>query len=79
LDKKLMATDTYIVDGKRYVYIMERDTEKVHEVHSFDNPAIYDREIRCDPHPRWSRDGKQLSFDGLGENGRQVYILDVKY
>ena len=76
-DKQLMATDTYIVDGRRYVYIVELESEEVHEVFSFDNPPKFDREIRCDPHPRWRPDGTQLSFDALGENGRQVYVIDV--
>jgi hypothetical protein len=72
-----MATDTYVIEGKRRVYVMERDTENVHEVATFDNPLEINGNIRCDPHPRWNRDGTQLSFDGLGEHGRQVYVVDV--
>ncbi|NMC05400.1 MAG: hypothetical protein GYA24_09320 [Candidatus Lokiarchaeota archaeon] len=76
-DKRLMATDTYIADGKRRVYVMERDTETLHEVAVFDNPPEINGNVRCDPHPRWNRDGTRLCFDGLGEHGRQVYVVDV--
>lgn len=34
-------------------------------------------EIRCDLHPRWSRDGTQVCFDSLHEGHRQVYVMDV--
>lgn len=33
--------------------------------------------IRCDLHPRWSRDGRQVSFDSVHEGARQVYVMDV--
>ncbi len=76
-DKRLMATDTYVINGRRRVYVMERDTEALHEVAAFDNPPEINGNIRCDPHPRWNRHGTQLCFDGLGEHGRQVYVVDV--
>ena len=34
-------------------------------------------EIRCDPHPRWNRQGTQVCFDSLHEGHRQVYVMDV--
>ena len=76
-DRRYMATDTYLVKGKRYVYIVDLNTEEVHEVASFPNPLRLYGRLRCDPHPRWSPDGSQLSFDGLGKNGRQVFVIDI--
>ncbi len=75
--KTLMATDCYPAGGKRHVYIVDLATEDVRTVATFDNPPEVTGDVRCDPHPRWSRDGKQLCFDGLGEHGRQIYVMDV--
>jgi hypothetical protein len=77
-DKRYLATDSYIRNHKRYVYIVDMKTEKIHEIASFHNPIRFYGRIRCDPHPRWNYDGSQLSFDGLGKNGRQIYIIDIK-
>ncbi|MGE9293377.1 MAG: hypothetical protein ACQKBW_07175 [Puniceicoccales bacterium] len=34
-------------------------------------------QIRCDLHPRWSRDGRQVCIDSIHEGSRQMYVLDV--
>ena len=41
-------------------------------------PFKYDNDTRCDLHPRWSRDGKKICFDGCFEGKRGVYVVDVK-
>lgn len=34
--------------------------------------------LRLDPHPAWSRDGKQVCFNGAPDRRRQVFIADLK-
>ncbi len=33
--------------------------------------------LRLDPHPAWSRDGKQLCFNGAPDGRRQIFIADI--
>lgn len=35
-------------------------------------------EIRCDLHPRWSRDGRQVCVDSVHDGTRQIYVVDVQ-
>jgi Tol biopolymer transport system component len=34
-------------------------------------------EIRCDLHPRWSRDGRKVCIDSVHSGERQMYVADV--
>lgn len=34
-------------------------------------------EIRCDLHPRWSRDGRSVCVDSVHSGERQIYVADV--
>lgn len=40
-------------------------------------PFKYDNDTRCDLHPRWSRDGKMICFDGVFEGRRRLYVVSV--
>ena len=51
----------------------------VRDVGDFFVPEIYrDIYCRCDLHPRWRLDGKQIGFNSVHEGSRQVYVMDVK-
>lgn len=41
-------------------------------------PFKYDNDTRCDLHPRWSRDGKKISFDAVFEGHRRMYVVEVE-
>ena len=40
-------------------------------------PPPFRGEIRCDLHPRWSRNETQICFDSIHEGTRQIYVMDV--
>lgn len=40
-------------------------------------PPPYEGDIRCDLHPRWSRDGAKVCFDSVHEGTRQMYEADL--
>jgi len=43
----------------------------------YNAPFVFDGPYRCDLHPRWSRDGKQVCFDSVPEGKRRIYVVDV--
>ncbi len=51
--------------------------ERLVELGQFLAPPPYRGEVRCDMHPRWSRDETQVCFDSIHEGTRQVYVMDV--
>jgi hypothetical protein len=40
-------------------------------------PTPAQAELRCDFHPLWSRDGRQVCIDSIHEGSRQMYVADV--
>lgn len=40
-------------------------------------PFKYDNDTRCDLHPRWKRNNKQICFDGVFEGHRGLYVINV--
>lgn len=41
------------------------------------SPFKYDNNTRCDLHPRWSPNGKQICFDGTFEGHRGLYVVNL--
>jgi len=77
-DMRFILTDTYPdAEEKRTLIIYDTVTGSRADIGRFLSPKKYSGEIRCDLHPRWSRDGRQVCFDSIHEGPRQVYVIDV--
>ena len=78
-DREWVVCDWYPKNEARLaglmLYNIERD-EKI-MLGEFHHPEIYTGDIRCDLHPRWSRDGKTITFDSVHGDQRQIYLVDV--
>jgi len=77
-DRQWMLTDTYPDEQDMrtlILYHMESNTRI--DIGKFYAPPELTGPIRCDLHPRWSRDGKQVCIDSAHEGERQVYVIDV--
>jgi hypothetical protein len=75
-----IVTDFYPDKANRFPVILyhpERAERK--DVHVFDHrPRSNDSDVKCDLHPRWSRDERLIAVDTCEAGFRQVKILDVK-
>jgi hypothetical protein len=77
-DGKWLLTDTYPrTEPYRTLILYELRSGARTDIGRFYSPPEITGEIRCDLHPRWSRDGSQVCFDSAHEGQRQVYVADV--
>ncbi|MBN1581684.1 MAG: hypothetical protein JXA89_13350 [Anaerolineae bacterium] len=78
-DREWILTDTYPdrERSERTLILYHPGTETRINVGRFYSDPEIAGEIRCDLHPRWSRDGKQVCIDSLHQGERQMYIVDV--
>ncbi len=78
-DRKWVLNDTY-PDKARDQWLMLYDPKlnRRIDLNRFHAPRQFTGPVRCDLHPRWSRDGKQVCVDGCHDAQRQVYVLDVR-
>ena len=74
-----MLSDTYPDDRthERFLFLFDMQTGERRNLGSFYATPHLSKENRCDLHPRWSRDGRQVCIDSVHEHQRQMYVLDV--
>ncbi len=48
-----------------------------YDLNQFHSPKQFTGPARCDLHPRWSRDGRQVCIDSVHESARQMYVIDL--
>ncbi len=78
---KFISSDGYWnAAGYRTWVLVRVEDELVMPLGAFWVPENYrDIYTRCDLHPRWRPDGKQLGFNSVHEGTRQVYLRDVQW
>ncbi len=78
-DGRWLLTDTY-PDAQGFRTLILYDLQEQRRIDLGRFYAMPDRasgEIRCDLHPRWSRDGRSICFDSVHEGSRQIYVMEV--
>ncbi len=75
-DKTMVVTDSY-PDRRRISSIKILKEKEITTIAQVFSPFKYDNETRCDLHPRWSRDGKKICFDGVFEGQRGLYVINL--
>ncbi len=76
-DGQWMAADTYRKDGWQSLALVHTATGEITEIGRFRHPEVNIEDLRCDLHPRWSRDGKYITVDTLHFGERKICLLDV--
>lgn len=80
-DNDLVVFDTYPSRSRVQEMKLGRDNDaeggSVKTIAKVFSPFKYDNDTRCDLHPRWSRDGKQVCFDSVFERHRGLYVVKV--
>jgi len=77
-DRRWILTDTYPdAQGYRRLMMCRVETGELIVIGRFYSLPKLQGEIRCDLHPRWSRDGGKVCVDSTHEGSRQMYVIDV--
>jgi len=78
-DRKWILNDTYPdTYGMRTLMLYHPETGRRTDIARLYSPkSRWWGEIRCDLHPRWSRDGTRVCVDSVHDGSRQMYIASV--
>lgn len=78
-DRRWMLNDTYpdSHDMRTLMLIQWPQGRRIDIARTHSPKSRWWGEIRCDLHPRWSRDGRQVCVDSVHDGSRQIYVADV--
>ena len=62
---------------EQHVYLVHLPDMRFVPLGHFPQPSEYAGDVRCDNHPRHSRDGTKVIIDSAHHGGRQMYMIDI--
>lgn len=79
VDGKWLLTDTYpdSVSNERLLILYDAENNQRYDIGSFYTDPNLGKLNRCDLHPRWSPNSRQVCIDSVHEKTRQMYLIDV--
>ncbi len=79
-DRKWVLNDTYPdeYDMRTLMLYNWHDNKRIDLARLYSPKERWWGEIRCDLHPRWSRDGRQVCIDSVHSGERQMYVVDME-
>lgn len=74
-----LLSDTYpdAQTSERVLFLYDVERGMRLDIGTFYTSPDLKKENRCDLHPRWSRDGRQICIDSIHDGDRQMYVLDA--
>lgn len=76
-DNQLLLTDTYPDKFGEQHLILYSEKKGISKIATFKSPAKFYDELRCDLHPRWSDDGKEICVDSVQGGKRSIYLIHL--
>lgn len=78
-DGKWLLSDTYpdSLGNERLLILYDVEKDQRYDIGSFYTDPNLGKPNRCDLHPRWSPDARELCIDSIHEGERQMYLVDV--
>lgn len=76
-DRGQILYDSYPENNYRHLYVYDLHKRQGRTLASLYSAPVSVKDIRCDLHPRWHPNGKQISFDSTHEDQRHIYFADI--
>lgn len=79
IDQKWLLSDTYpdSVSNERLLILYDVENDRRYDIGNFYTDPNLGKPNRCDLHPRWNPDSRQVCIDSVHEQVRQMYLIDV--